>query len=50
MPNLAPLFPLILVTHVAFAVSLFVASLLLPFTRIAVGLIEFLMSAKPVPR
>lgn len=50
MPNLAPLFPLIQVTHVAFAVSQFVASMLLPFTRIAVGLIEFLMSAKPVPR
>ena len=49
MPNLAPLFPLILVTHVAFAVYLFVASLLLPLTWIAVGLIEFLMSAKPVP-
>jgi uncharacterized membrane protein len=32
MPNLAPLFPLILVTHVALAVSLFVPSLLLPFT------------------
>jgi hypothetical protein len=32
MPNLAPLFPLILVTHVALAVSLFVPSLLLHFT------------------
>jgi hypothetical protein len=32
MPNLAPLFPFILATHVALAISLFVPSLLLPFT------------------
>ncbi len=32
MPNLAPLFPYILVVHVTLAISLFVPSLLLPFT------------------
>jgi hypothetical protein len=32
MPDLSSLFPLILVTHVALAVGLFVPSLLLPFT------------------
>jgi uncharacterized membrane protein len=32
MPNLAPLFPLILAAHVSLAVALFVPSLLLPFT------------------
>lgn len=32
MPNLAPLFPFILVTHVVLAISLFVPSLVLPFT------------------
>jgi len=32
MPNLAPLFPFILATHVVLAISLFVPSLLLPFT------------------
>lgn len=32
MPNLAPLFPLLLAVHVALAISLFVPSLLLPFT------------------
>jgi uncharacterized membrane protein len=32
MPNLAPLFPCILAAHVALAISLFVPSLLLPFT------------------
>lgn len=32
MPNLAPLFPLIVGAHVALAVALFVPSLLLPFT------------------
>lgn len=32
MPNLAPLFPYILAIHVALAISLFVPSLLLPFT------------------
>ena len=32
MPDLAPYFPAILATHVALAVSLFVPSLLLPFT------------------
>ena len=32
MPNLAPLFPIILATHVTLAVALFVPSLLLPFT------------------
>lgn len=32
MPNLAPLFPYILAVHVALAISLFVPSLLLPFT------------------
>ncbi len=51
MPNLAPLsplFPLILVSHVALAVSPFVPSPLLPFTLTAVGLIAFLMSTQPV--
>ncbi len=32
MPNLAPLFPYILAVHVTLAISLFVPSLLLPFT------------------
>ena len=32
MPNLAPLFPYILAIHVTLAISLFVPSLLLPFT------------------
>jgi len=32
MPNLAPLFPYILIVHVTLAISLFVPSLLLPFT------------------
>ena len=32
MPNLAPLFPFILATHVGLAILLFVPSLLLPFT------------------
>jgi hypothetical protein len=32
MPNLAPLLPYILAVHVALAISLFVPSLLLPFT------------------
>lgn len=32
MPNLAPLFPFILVVHVALAIALFGPSLLLPFT------------------
>jgi uncharacterized membrane protein len=32
MPNLAPLFPLILAAHVSLAIALFVPSLLLPFT------------------
>ena len=32
MPNLAPLFPYILALHVTLAISLFVPSLLLPFT------------------
>jgi hypothetical protein len=32
MPNLAPLFPIILATHITLAVALFVPSLLLPFT------------------
>jgi hypothetical protein len=32
MPNLAPLFPFILAVHVTLAISLFVPSLLLPFT------------------
>jgi len=32
MPDLAPMFPAILATHVLLAVSLFVPSLLLPFT------------------
>lgn len=32
MPDLASLFPAILATHITFAVSLFVPSLLLPFT------------------
>jgi len=32
MPDLAPLFPIILATHITLAVALFVPSLLLPFT------------------
>jgi uncharacterized membrane protein len=32
MPDLAPLFPTVLATHITLAVSLFVPSLLLPFT------------------
>jgi uncharacterized membrane protein len=32
MPNLAPLFPVILTTHIALAISLLIPSLLLPFT------------------
>jgi hypothetical protein len=32
MPNLAPYFPYILLTHITLAVALFVPSLLLPFT------------------
>jgi hypothetical protein len=32
MPNLAPLLPVLLVTHVSLAVALFVPSLLLPFS------------------
>jgi hypothetical protein len=51
MPNLALLFPYILAVHVTLAISLFVPSLLLPFTlrnrSTAVGLIAFLMSTKP---
>jgi uncharacterized membrane protein len=41
MPDLAPLFPAILATHITLAISLFVPSLLLPFTlrnrSVAVG-------------
>jgi hypothetical protein len=36
------------VSHVALAVSLFVPSLLLPFTLTAVGLIAFPMRTKPM--
>jgi hypothetical protein len=44
MPNLAPYFPYILLTHIALAVGLFVPSLLLPFTlrnrSVAPGAVE----------